>query len=242
VDWLGVYVAAGAGFLAGRWVPAWAATVAAPRYGAEAPGHDPEDLELAPVGLPTSTLVARACMVLGPVAFAMLAASGAPAEVVVVLCLLMTALGVASLIDLQYLRLPDVLTYGGTIGAAVGLSAASLRLDAMEALGGAAVGGLGLAGFLFAVAEAFRLVRGQAGLGLGDVKLALSLGATAGWVGYDDVLGLLGSVQAALAVLLMSNLVGIVGGLALTRLHPRQAFPFGPFLVLGWLLVMPLAA
>jgi prepilin signal peptidase PulO-like enzyme (type II secretory pathway) len=61
-------------------------------------------------------------------------------------------------------------------------------------------------------------------------------------VGYDRVLGVLGSMQAVVSVLVAGNLLGVVGGLLLTRRRPQQAFPFGPFLLLGWLGVVSFVA
>jgi leader peptidase (prepilin peptidase)/N-methyltransferase len=242
MTWVGVLVVTAAGALCGWWTVGVAAAVARPRYAVGAVGHDPDDHALAPLRAPATPAVRGACAAVGALAFAVLAASGAPVEVVAVLCATTAALGVACLIDLQYLRLPDLLTYGTAAGASIALAVASLRLGTTDALRGAVIGGLGFAGFLFAVAEGFRLARGRAGMGLGDVKLALSLGATAGWVGYDRVLGVLGSLQAVVWVLVAGNVLGVVGGLALTRRRPQQAFPFGPFLLLGWLSVVAVVA
>jgi leader peptidase (prepilin peptidase)/N-methyltransferase len=242
VGWVGVLLAMAAGASCGWGTVGVAGAIARPRYAIGAAGHDPEDHALAPLRTASTRSLRWGSAVVGALAFAALAASGAPGEVVAVLCATTAALGVACLIDLQYLRLPDLLTYGTAAGSFVALAGVSLRLDTTDALRGAVLGGLGFAGFLFAVAEGFRLARGRAGMGLGDVKLALSLGATAGWVGYDRVLGVLGSMQAVVSVLVAGNLLGVVGGLLLTRRRPQQAFPFGPFLLLGWLGVVSFVA
>lgn len=231
-----------AGGLVGWWSAPLADAVAAPRYGVGAPRHDPEDLALAPLGSPLPLWARNGVAAIGALFGAVLASRGAPVEVVLVIGATAAVLGVAGLVDLQYLRLPDLLTYGVAAGSAVAMALASVSLEDTGALRGALVGGLGLAGFLLVVGEVFRLVRGVEGMGLGDIKLALSLGATAGWVGYDPVIGVLGSLQVTVMVLVTSNLVGLVGGVLLTRRDAQKAFPFGPFLLLGWALVVAVAA
>jgi leader peptidase (prepilin peptidase)/N-methyltransferase len=80
------------------------------------------------------------------------------------------------------------------------------------------VGGLGASAFLLAAALAY-----PRGLGMGDVKLALLLGAGVGW-----------SVTVALMVAMISALVPAVFLLARHGQAARKmALPFAPFLALG---------
>jgi leader peptidase (prepilin peptidase) / N-methyltransferase len=105
----------------------------------------------------------------------------------------------AIFIDLEFMILPDPITLGGTV---LGLVSIPLRdIDWQSALFGAALGFL-LVYVPFIVL--YRIVRGQAGMGLGDAKLLMLAGAWFGWPGAVFAL-LAGSVQGtivALAVLL----------------------------------------
>ncbi len=118
--------------------------------------------------------------------------------------------------------------------------ASSIRIHIEDSIAGAVIGGLAYATFLFVIAELFRAISGRSGLGLGDVKLALSLGLTAGWLGWHADQQLLGPLRAVIIAALIGNLIGAVGGLVLTRLQPRRSYPFGPFLAAGWLIALTL--
>jgi leader peptidase (prepilin peptidase)/N-methyltransferase len=81
-------------------------------------------------------------------------------------------------------------------------------------------------GLFVVIILASTLVIGQAGMGVGDVKLGAMLGAFLGW-------------QLALLSILLSVLLG--GPLAATLLATgrkgrRDPIPFGPFLALGGLI------
>jgi leader peptidase (prepilin peptidase)/N-methyltransferase len=78
-----------------------------------------------------------------------------------------------------------------------------------------------------------------AGLGLGDVKLAASLGLLLGWLGWAA------AVVGLLAAFVVGGVVGVVL-LALRRATRRSAVPFGPSMLLGALVAVvwaePIAA
>ena len=99
----------------------------------------------------------------------------------------------------------------------MGLAYACLAGKLLEALAGAGLG----CGLLLLI---YWLSRG--GLGLGDVKLALSLGM---WLGAE------GTLLALLIAFLSGGLVGLL--LLAAGLKGRQdAIPFGPYIALGgWL-------
>jgi leader peptidase (prepilin peptidase)/N-methyltransferase len=85
-----------------------------------------------------------------------------------------------------------------------------------------------LAAILAALALMVPQLLGRSWMGMGDVKLALLLGATLGW-------GVVGAVLIAfLCTLPVSVLVLIRGGMAARK----TAIPFGPFLALGALIVL----
>ena len=127
---------------------------------------------------------------------------------------------VASGIDIDCFILPDRITLGGAL--AVPAAIWGLGMDWSDVLLGAALGG----GTFFAVLVAFRRLRGVDGMGLGDVKLMLLLGALCGPIGLPLVT-LVGGVSALVAFLFIA------------LFSPREAplrempIPFGPFLSLG---------
>ncbi len=131
---------------------------------------------------------------------------------------------VLSLIDLETRLLPDRLTLPG---AAVALACSAL-LPPLWTLGigweraflGALLGGGGLWG----VSELYRRLRGVDGLGLGDAKLMLLIGALLG--------------PAAVGITLFAGaLLALPGGIAAMRTSNgrgmQTSLPFGPFLCAG---------
>ncbi|MGW4683419.1 prepilin peptidase [Streptomyces sp. NPDC004244] len=126
-----------------------------------------------------------------------------------------------ALVDLAVHRLPDVLTLPLAAAATAALGAAALLPGAagswrLALLGGAALGAAYLLLFLI----------NPAGMGFGDVKLALALGVALGWYGWGVWLfgAFLGFFYGALYGL----------GLVLrSRDGRKQAFPFGPFMAAG---------
>src|SRR5918994_3266445 len=78
-------------------------------------------------------------------------------------------------IDLHHQILPNVITLPGIVAGFI----ASLFLSPgwLSSLIGIIAGG----GVLFAIAEVYYRVRGQEGLGMGDVKMLAMIGAFLGW-------------------------------------------------------------
>jgi leader peptidase (prepilin peptidase)/N-methyltransferase len=134
---------------------------------------------------------------------------------------LLAGLVAITAIDLDHQIIPDVLSLPG-IALGVLFSLAPAGIGWAHSLLGAAVGG----GVFVAIITASVLVIGQAGMGVGDVKLGAMLGAFLGW-------------KLALLSILLSVLLG--GPLAATLLATgrkgrRDPIPFGPFLALGGLI------
>lgn len=124
-------------------------------------------------------------------------------------------------IDLDHLIIPDVLSLPG-IALGILLSLAPGGIGWGDSLLGVLVGG----GVFLVIIVASTLVIGQAGMGVGDVKLGAMLGAFLGW-------------KLALLSILLSMLLG--GPLAATLLATgrkgrKDPIPFGPFLTLGGLI------
>ncbi|MCK6449767.1 MAG: prepilin peptidase [Alphaproteobacteria bacterium] len=134
-----------------------------------------------------------------------------------------------ALIDARHFLLPDSVTLplaaGGPALAALGLLPGGVTL-ADSALGLV----LGFA-VLWAAGEAYRRLRGRAGLGLGDAKLLAAAGAWTGWAGLPGVV-----LIAALSGLVSALLIAAIRR---RRLRGATPVPFGVHLALGtWLVVL----
>lgn len=148
----------------------------------------------------------------GALVFAAVYLCSSPLRSLAALWLLLALLAVL-LIDWEHRIIPDEISLGGT---ALGLLLSPWTIGWKSALAGAAAGALGL----FLVAWLYQRLRGRAGMGMGDVKLAAMLGAFLGLSGI------------ALTVLLAS-LVGSVLGLGIMAARKgtgTTALPFGSFL------------
>lgn len=134
---------------------------------------------------------------------------------------------VASFIDLQAYILPDILTLPG---AGIALAGAYFILrpelggpSLQDSLIGMAVG----AGLFWLLQRLYRRLKGIEGLGTGDIKLMLLLGALLGWqaLPITIVASAVSALFASLYYLLKPS------GRALETM-----VPFGPFLSLGGML------
>jgi leader peptidase (prepilin peptidase)/N-methyltransferase len=131
------------------------------------------------------------------------------------------ALIALTVIDLRVYLLPDAITLP-LVWAGLALSCFDVFTRPPSSIAGALAGYLSL----WALCHAFRLATGKIGMGRGDFKLLMALGA---WFG----------LSALPAVLLLSSLAGSVVGVVLIVAfgHKRdQPIPFGPYLAgAGWL-------
>ncbi|MFD5007067.1 prepilin peptidase [Streptomyces mutabilis] len=151
---------------------------------------------------------------------ALAAATGTRPELAV--WLLLAPAGVLlAVVDLRVRRLPDPLTLP-LAGAALALLGVTALVPehagewTTALLGALALGG-GY-GVLFLI--------NPAGMGFGDVKLALTAGAVLGWYGWPTVM------LGTFAGFLLGALYG--GALVVARRAGRKtAIPFGPFLIAG---------
>jgi leader peptidase (prepilin peptidase)/N-methyltransferase len=135
------------------------------------------------------------------------------------LCALLVALAA---IDLEHLLLPDRLTLPG---AAAGLALQPLLPPTLvEALLGLLLG----AGVLILLINTWYWLRGEEGMGLGDVNLLALIGAFLGW-------------RHMLVALLVGALAGAATGLTLLvtgRAALRSKLPFGSFLAAGGIVAL----
>jgi leader peptidase (prepilin peptidase)/N-methyltransferase len=134
---------------------------------------------------------------------------------------LLAGLVAITAIDLDHQIIPDVLSLPGiALGLLFSLAPGGIGL--LQSLLGVAVGG----GLFVVIIVGSVLVIGQAGMGVGDVKLGALLGAFLGW-------------KLALLSILLSMLLGgplAAGLLATGRKGRKDPIPFGPFLALGGLI------
>ncbi|MDG4763197.1 A24 family peptidase [Solwaraspora sp. WMMD406] len=125
-------------------------------------------------------------------------------------------------VDVAVHRLPDRLTYPAAAGTWLLLGLAAAVSGQPGTWLRALAAGIAMA-LLFATTT---LLFGARGFGLGDAKLALSIGAVLGWFGWPVVVfGLLVAfVTSGCWALLL---------LAVRRIRWSHHLPFGPFLILG---------
>ncbi|MFJ9812011.1 prepilin peptidase [Streptomyces sp. NPDC101158] len=181
-------------------------------------------------GCATSSAPLTAPLVTALACAALAAATGGPRPELLVWLLAAPFGTLLACVDVRVHRLPDGLTL--PLAAALPLLlavAASLPYAAgswiHSLLGAAALGGGYLGLFLLH----------PNGMGFGDVKLAVPLGAALGWYGWGVLF------LGAFAGFLFGALYGL--GLLLTRRARRgTAIPFGPFMIVGALLGLLLGA
>lgn len=158
--------------------------------------------------------------------FGGLAARVHPPLVLAAACWLAGCAVALAWIDAAVQRLPDALTaaaYAGTAGFLLLAAASSGHWDDVLR---AVVGGLALAAAYLALA-----VISRSALGLGDVKLAASLGTLTAWPGWHTL------VAGAFAGFLLGAVYG-AGLLVFRRARRGQRIPFGPFMVAGAFLAL----
>lgn len=174
----------------------------------------------------------RGAVLIGTVTGVLLGVIGArvhPALVLLAACGLAVCTVPLAFIDVAVKRLPDVLTGAAYAATAVFLFLAAAVGGHWGALGRAAMGGLTLAAVYLAL-----LLISPSGMGLGDVKLAASLGTMLAWTSWDLLL-LGGFAGFALAA------VYSIALLATGRATRKQAIPFGPFMIAGAFLALLLS-
>lgn len=118
-------------------------------------------------------------------------------------------------------RLPDPLTGAALAGTLGFLAVAAFAGGHLGQLAGAGIAGAALCGFYLVLF----LIR-PSGMGLGDVKLAASVGTALGWQGWQPV------VEATLLTFTLAACYGAVL-LLLRRATRTSQLPLGPFMVIG---------
>lgn len=132
-------------------------------------------------------------------------------------------------IDLELKRLPDALTLPAAGGALALLGVGALLSDGVAAWRGAVIGAVALSAFYLTL----NLVS-RGGMGMGDVKLALVIGALTGYFGWPYTVG------AGFLAFLSGSIVS-VALMLMGKAGRKSSVPFGPFMLLGTFAIIPLA-
>jgi leader peptidase (prepilin peptidase) / N-methyltransferase len=136
---------------------------------------------------------------------------------------------VATVIDLEHRIIPNRLTYRLPFVLLPLLVFAAWMDDDWLDLRRGVIAGLAIPLVMFLLSEVFRLLRGQSGMGMGDVKLAVSIGLVVGYFGgIELVVFAYGSIIAAVVVAFALILTG--------RAKLASRIPFGPYLAVGAML------
>jgi leader peptidase (prepilin peptidase) / N-methyltransferase len=139
------------------------------------------------------------------------------------------SLVVATVIDLEFRIIPNRLTLRLPFVLLPLLMGAAAIDGAWTDLRRAIIAGIAVPGAMFLLSEAFRLVRGQAGIGMGDIKLAISIGLLVGYLGgLELVVFAYGTIISAVIIAVGLMLAG--------RAKLASRIPFGPYLAIGALL------
>ena len=147
------------------------------------------------------------------------------------LLVLTWALVVATAIDLEFRIIPNRLTYRLPLVLLPLVVVAAWYDGAWTDLRRAVITALVLPAVMLLLSEAFRLLRGQPGIGMGDIKLAVSLGLVVGYLGaMEIVVFAYGAVISAVVIALFLMLAG--------RAKLASRIPFGPYLAIGTMVVI----
>ena len=131
-------------------------------------------------------------------------------------------------VDFRTKLLPTVVVVPATLATLVSVVVVGLLSGAVDDLVRAVVAMLGVRTFY----RLLYLVDGS-GIGFGDVRLAALLGLVMGWQGWGtSVVGTIAPFVLMAVPALLAALVRWDRGML------RTAWPFGPFMVLGWVIVV----
>ncbi len=132
--------------------------------------------------------------------------------VVLPFLILYPVLVAVSITDLYHYRIPDRITFPALAVCLALVAVVSLGYGEPAAIGQALVG----AGVFFLLLFVPHMVS-PAGMGFGDVKLALLLGLHLGWLSGDTIT----TIRLVLVALIIASVIGVVGGLTLGALRKR---------------------
>jgi leader peptidase (prepilin peptidase) / N-methyltransferase len=138
---------------------------------------------------------------------------------------------VATAIDLEHRIIPNRLTLRLPFVLLPLLAVAATLDDAWLDLRRGLIAGIAIPLVMFLLSELFRLLRGQSGMGMGDVKYAISIGLVVGYLGgLHLVVWAYGSIVSAVVI--------AVGLLLAGKAKMASRIPFGPYLAIGAMLAI----
>jgi leader peptidase (prepilin peptidase) / N-methyltransferase len=139
------------------------------------------------------------------------------------------ALVVATAIDLEFRIIPNRLTYRLPLVLLPLVVGAAWADGAWGDLRRGLIAAAAIPGVMLLLSEAFRLLRGQPGIGMGDIKLAVSIGLVVGYLGgMELVVFAYGSVISAVVIAITLMAMG--------KAKLASRIPFGPYLAIGAML------
>jgi leader peptidase (prepilin peptidase) / N-methyltransferase len=139
------------------------------------------------------------------------------------------SLVVATVIDLEHRIIPNRLTLRLPFVLLPLVFGAAVFDAAWTDLRRGLIAAVAVPGVMFLMSEGYRLLRGRAGIGMGDIKLAISLGLVVGYLGAIElVVFAYGTIVSAVVIALGLMLVG--------RAKLASRIPFGPYLAVGAML------
>jgi leader peptidase (prepilin peptidase) / N-methyltransferase len=147
------------------------------------------------------------------------------------LLVLTWSLVVATAIDLEHRIIPNRLTFRLPVVLLPLLVFAAAVDGAWPDLLRGIIAAVAVPGVMLALSELFRLLRGQPGIGMGDIKLAISLGLVIGYLGGFEL------VVFAYATIISAVVIAIVLLLA-GKAKLASRIPFGPYLAVGAMVVV----
>jgi leader peptidase (prepilin peptidase) / N-methyltransferase len=147
------------------------------------------------------------------------------------LLVLTWSLVVATAIDLEHRIIPNRLTFRLPVVLLPLLVFAAAVDGAWPDLLRGIIAAVAVPGVMLALSELFRLLRGQPGIGMGDIKLAISLGLVIGYLGGFEL------VVFAYATIISAVVIAIVLLLA-GKAKLASRIPFGPYLAVGAMIVV----
>ena len=150
-------------------------------------------------------------------------------------CALVASFIALTFIDLDHYIIPNRITFGGiAVGLVLSFTAKYMPdsdrfvvTDTLQAIGGGAL----FAGILYLLDQLSLLVFKKRGMGGGDVKLAA-------------VIGLFVGIKLIFPVIFLASVVGSIIGIVVLLIRrtkeadPSHYIPFGPYLVLGTIIVL----
>ncbi len=159
---------------------------------------------------------------------------------VVIMLLLVSLLVVASAVDMDWLIIPDEISFFGIAGGLLagfllpGLHLGTASYDTFQSLtghphlDGLIASGMGmLSGGLLVLFMALvgAVIFRKEAMGIGDVKLMAMVGAFFGW-------------KVAVIAFFLSPFIGLLYGIPLALLTDEHVMPYGPFLSIGAILAI----